>query len=305
MKKYNLFFKLTFNVFLLIINCIVVNADSFNENNEKEYALIKEDKIETWPSNIAWFDDKFPEPIIFRGAAKSWKIMELTYNYISENYPNSKFKFGVDIQEDEKFANCFPDSEESEIDGFFDEKPEGWPLSFQDFWNRVQKGDIKRFYGEIVLNKEDDIDYIPYPLTKYLAKIFENEKTMPAMFKDATKTTLFLSGPGSVRLTHSHESVILVQLEGKKIMTFSPPDQADALYVKHCRNGKDYKYNDKSCVSPVNVRNPDLGKFPKFENAQLYQIIIEPGDVIFIPEGWFHDVRALDDSISLSFFYKY
>ncbi len=304
MKKCTFIFTLLISAFLLIFNYASINADDINGNTENEYFPIKESKIETWPSSITWFDEKFPQPTIFRGAAKSWKILELTYKHIAQNYPDPKFKFGVDIDEDEKFANCFPDSEESEIDGFFDEKPEGWPLSFSDFWQQVQKGDIKRFYGEIVLNKEDDINYIPHHLTKYLLKILESEKSMPEIFQEATKTTIFVSGPGSVRLTHSHESVILVQLEGKKIMTFIPPDQAGLLYVKHCKHGKDYKVNDKSCVSPVNVRNPDHEKFPEFKNAQLYQVVIEPGDIIFIPEGWFHDVRALENSISLSFFYK-
>lgn len=305
MRKANIFLFLI-SILYLLNNFIFLNADSNKTIVENTGTMphIKEVELSTWPSSIYWFDKNYPEPIVFRGIAKNWKVMNLTYEKIAKEFPDSKFLFGIDEEEKSKYAKCFPDSEEEEIDGFFDEKPDGWPLTFSDFWKRVQKGEIKRFYGEVVFNKmHDETDYLPHHLAKYFSEIFKND-AMPEMFKDASKTTLFVSGPGSVRLTHSHESVLLVQIEGRKIMTFASPDQAEQLYVKHCKNGKDYKENDKSCVSPVNIRNPDLEKFPEFKNAHLMQVLIEPGDIIFIPEGWFHEVRALDNSVSLSFFYK-
>lgn len=282
----------------------LLSANQANETDGKNFPIIQEEKLESWPTNISWFDEKFTQPVVFKGLAKDWQVMGLTYDHLADKFSDNKFIFGIDEEEEPKYAKCFPDSEEDEIDGFFGDKPEGWPLSFSDFWNRVKKGDIKRFYGETILNKPNaEVDYLPYNLSAYFSKIFESDN-MPAMLKKATKTTLFVSGPGSVRLTHSHESVLLVQIEGKKMMTFAAPDQASYLYVKYCKHGTDYKENGKSCVSPVNIRNPDLKKFPEFANAHLTQVLLEPGDVIFIPEGWFHEVRALDNSISLSFFYK-
>lgn len=286
----------------LLISSFLLNAE---EPYKSKVESVEERTLESWPSSIDWFDQKFPKPVVFRGLAKSWQVMELSYNYVYQNYPDSKFLFGIDREEMEKFSVCTADSEEEEIDGFFGEKPEGWPLSFKSFWDKVRNGEVKRYYQNVVCSdKQDEINCIPYDLSLYFANLLEHDKAMPEMFKHATTTTLFFSGPGSIRMTHSHESVLLTQIEGRKMITLVPPDEADKLYVKYCKHGTDYRENGKACVSPVNLKYPDLEQFPKFKDAHLYQVVVEPGDVIFIPDGWFHEVRALDNSISLSFFYK-
>lgn len=299
MKAINI--KLIIVCQFLFIGSLFLNAE---EINKPEVKSVEERALESWPSSIDWFDKNFPEPVVFRGLAKSWQVMKLSYNYIYKKYPDSKFIFGIDLEEKEKFLACNADSEEDEIDGFFGKKPDGWPLSFKDFWNMVQSGEVKRYYQNVVCDPKTKETGIPYDLSMYLANLLENDKNMPEMFKNASSTTLFLSGPESIRMTHSHESVLLAQIEGRKVITLIPPDKADLLYVKHCKNGKDYKENGKACVSPVNLHDPDLERFPNFKEVHLYQVVLEPGDAMFIPEGWFHEVRVLDDSISLSFFYK-
>lgn len=295
-SKINIFYSLAFSLILSL---------NISYGDYREVELIQEKALTSWPSSIDWFEEEFSKPMVFRQLAKSWQIMELSYEFINKHYPNSKFLFGVDMEEDEKFAICTPDSEEEDIDGFFGERPEGWPFSFATFWDKVKKGEIERYYENVKIEKAPkETSGIPYDLFLYFAQLLKTDKAMPEMFKDATTITLFFSGPRSIRMTHSHESVLLAQIEGRKMVTFIPPDQADKLYVKYCKHGTDYRENGKACVSPVNIQNPDLERFPKCKDINLYQVIVEPGDVIFIPEGWFHEVRALDNSISLSFFYK-
>lgn len=75
----------------------------------------------------------------------------------------------------------------------------------------------------------------------------------------------------------------LAQITGRKrILLFSPSDNS-RLY-----NGE------------VNLIAPDLEKHPKLAEARPYEGILEPGDVIFIPGGWPHDVVSLEASISLT-----
>lgn len=285
----------------LFFGILLLNA---SDNNYKEIELVEEKTLKAWPSSIDWFEEEFPKPVVFRELAKPWQVQELSYEFMYEQYPNSKFLFGLDLEENEKFSICTADSEEEEIDGFFGEKPKGWPLSFKVFWDKVKNGELERYYQNVKIEKQDETNGIPYDLLLYFTNLLKHDKAMPEMFKDATTTTMFFSGPGSIRLTHSHESVLLAQIEGRKMITLVPPEQADKLYVKYCQNGTDYRENGKACVSPVNLKNPDLERFPKCKDVQLYQVVVKPGDVLFIPEGWFHEVRALDNSISLSFFYK-
>jgi len=75
----------------------------------------------------------------------------------------------------------------------------------------------------------------------------------------------------------------LAQITGRKrILLFCPTDNS-RLY-----NGE------------VDLLSPDLNKHPLLAEAKPYEAILEPGDVIFIPAGWPHDVVSLDASISVT-----
>jgi len=58
-----------------------------------------------------------------------------------------------------------------------------------------------------------------------------------------------------------------------------------------------------SHVSPVNAENPDFLAHPRFEEAQCHEVVLAPGDVLFLPPFWWHCVRSLDVSISVNFWW--
>ena len=75
----------------------------------------------------------------------------------------------------------------------------------------------------------------------------------------------------------------LAQVHGRKhFLLFSP---LDAPYV----------YDGQ-----VDFFRPDLDRFPLLEKARPVEAILEPGEVIFIPANWSHQVISLDASISLT-----
>jgi Cupin-like domain len=84
---------------------------------------------------------------------------------------------------------------------------------------------------------------------------------------------------------HTHSC--LSQIRGRKrALLFSPRDSA-LLY-----DGR------------VDPEAPDLARFEAFAHATMYEAILEPGDVLFIPADWWHSVRTLETSITVghSFF---
>ncbi len=85
---------------------------------------------------------------------------------------------------------------------------------------------------------------------------------------------------------------LLVHLRGRKHVTLFHPDQAPFLYV----NTPDSV--DGGLYSEVNVPDPDLGRFPLYEKASSTSVVLEPGDVLFIPRGWWHYV--VGEEITLS-----
>jgi len=46
--------------------------------------------------------------------------------------------------------------------------------------------------------------------------------------------------------------------------------------------------------------HPDFEKYPEADGVTVYETITEPGDLIFIPEGWAHQVENLEDSVITS-----
>lgn len=85
----------------------------------------------------------------------------------------------------------------------------------------------------------------------------------------------------------------LVQVNGRKKITLFSPRDALNLYL----------VGDKSRVQDID--NPDLSLYPLFANAVRYDCELLPGDVLFIPALWFHNVVSLDFSVAVNVFWKH
>jgi hypothetical protein len=79
---------------------------------------------------------------------------------------------------------------------------------------------------------------------------------------------------------------------GRRRFTMFPPDQIGNLYV----GPLDFTPAGQP-VSLVDVRNPDLARFPRFaEAAEVAEVAeLSPGDAVYIPALWWHNVEALED----------
>lgn len=77
---------------------------------------------------------------------------------------------------------------------------------------------------------------------------------------------------------------------GRRRFTLFPPDQFANLYV----GPLDYTPAGRP-VSMVDLNNPDFDAFPRFREALATAQVaeLEPGDAIFIPSMWWHNVESL------------
>jgi hypothetical protein len=77
---------------------------------------------------------------------------------------------------------------------------------------------------------------------------------------------------------------------GQRRFTLFPPDQLPNLYV-----GPIEFTISGPPISMVTLKNPDLIRFPRFaealRNAQVAEL--GPGDALYIPYGWWHQVESL------------
>lgn len=101
----------------------------------------------------------------------------------------------------------------------------------------------------------------------------------------------FWFGPaGTVTpLHHDLTNNFMAQVRGRKLVRLIAPHDLASLY------------NNRHCYSPVNLDAIDLARYPLFANAKVIDIVIGPGDLLFLPVGWWHYVRGLDISITMTF----
>lgn len=59
----------------------------------------------------------------------------------------------------------------------------------------------------------------------------------------------------------------------------------------------------KTVQSQVNCDTPDFDQHPDFAGARCQHCILEPGEMLFIPAFYWHQVTALDNGISMNTFY--
>ena len=59
---------------------------------------------------------------------------------------------------------------------------------------------------------------------------------------------------------------------------------------------------DSNCLyhGQVDPEQPDFQTFPLLEQATAYECEIGPGDMLFIPSNWWHHVRTIEKSITVS-----
>jgi hypothetical protein len=90
-------------------------------------------------------------------------------------------------------------------------------------------------------------------------------------------------------LHHDHLSVLFCQVLGRKRFWLAPSWETPWLY------------NDRGLYSAVDIRAPDVARFPDFARACVHTCEVGPGDALLIPVGWWHAVHALDVSLSVTF----
>lgn len=86
-----------------------------------------------------------------------------------------------------------------------------------------------------------------------------------------------------------------IQISGKKRFLLFSPSQTEYLYPEY---GTRYPHTAR-----VNVFDPDEDDFPRYERAESVELTVEPGDMLFIPTGWWHATDSLTTSISVNFWW--
>jgi len=101
----------------------------------------------------------------------------------------------------------------------------------------------------------------------------------------------FWFGPAGTVTPLHHDTLMLfhTQVVGRKRWRFVSPLEWSRVY------------NLRGVFSEVDLEHPDPERFPAFREATVLEVVVEPGETMFLPLGWWHQVASLDVSLSFSY----
>ncbi|HEY4148756.1 MAG TPA: cupin-like domain-containing protein [Chitinophagaceae bacterium] len=174
-----------------------------------------------------------------------------------------------------------------------------------DAYTPVNKADDYMKFGEYL----DMVKKGPVALRIFLFNIFQHapqvvdDFTWPEdLMKGFVKRypMLFVGGRGSI--THMHFDIDLshilhTQFVGRKRVLLFPHEEQYRLYRK--------PYEVLSFANFEGYADPassklDTQKFPAVEKARGYEVIMEHGDTLFMPAGYWHHMEYLDSGFAMS-----
>jgi len=86
---------------------------------------------------------------------------------------------------------------------------------------------------------------------------------------------------------------ILAQVHGTKRIDLVSPAQNACMYPSA-------KFEFRTKLSSIDPEHFDRQLYPLFQQAQPFTTTLHPGEMIFIPRGWWHRVESLSRSISIN-----
>ena len=113
----------------------------------------------------------------------------------------------------------------------------------------------------------------------------------PTWFDKMGPPRFWLGPAGTVTPLHcDYDDNLFAQVWGSKRIFLAPPHHDAYLYPKEA--------NAILSGSPFDPEAPDFERYPLARQASLVACTVGPGEMLYVPAGWYHQVRALTFSLS-------
>jgi hypothetical protein len=159
--------------------------------------------------------------------------------------------------------------------------------------------------ADLKMKFADYADYIttntPTKLRMFLFNMFKerpelrNDFPCPSFFKGVMgKIGFMFFGAKDIKVRIHQDmdmsNVLLTQFHGRKRVVLVSPEYSTLLYK--------LPFNTHSLID---LDNPDYQKYPGLKYVQTHECIMEPGDSLFMPSGYWHYITYLDGGFAVSY----
>ena len=119
---------------------------------------------------------------------------------------------------------------------------------------------------------------------------FREQNDLALPFADAL-ASFWLGNRTRVSAHFDFPNNVACVLAGRRRFTLFPPEQVRNLYV-----GPLDRTPSGQAISLVDLSNPDFEKYPRFREALAAAFVCDlgPGDAVFVPSMWWHNVESFD-----------
>ena len=187
---------------------------------------------------------------------------------------------------------------------------------------------FENFVNEKLLKPTKNIFYLQHQNDNFRSNSFENlwnEIEIPKWSNEIFQNepdaiNIWIGENRSVTSVHKdHYENIYTVIKGQKHFTLYPPTNLPFLYQKFYPTARyemnekeefDVKITNEDLKVPwisVDPKNPNFEKYPNFKFATPYSVTLEPGDMLYLPSLWFHQVEQSVDKngemIAVNFWY--
>jgi len=282
--------RFIFNCFLVMEQLLGKYLFSFVQPFKNMFLSYLENKLNDSPESITYSptevfttisSDFFKQnffnhslPVVFRGAAKNWGcVQKWDLDYFQLGYGEKDILLVN--------ANGLTSRENHSNYEF---------LTVRDLINNIKTGGKKylRFSPLLENNpelvKDLDMDWL---------KSMQGEKTFACTYY------MFMGGSHQKTLLHTDQPCNLyVQIFGEKKWTLFSPKDSMLMYPEIS--------NTAYIKSPIDIENTSINQaeYPLFKYANKMEIILKPGDVLYVPPHIWHHVENLTDTIAVGYRYS-
>ncbi len=231
-------------------------------------------------STVAAALEGLDEPAVFRGLVADWPVVQAA---------RAAGEDAIDLVSGfagEQPVTVFRGAPDAAGRIFYDDELRS--LNFEQ--SREPFANVAQSLREAASEAKPPIVYMGSSAMDHFFPGLGDENSLPLPGANLTKR-LWIGNRSVVAAHYDAMENIACVCAGKRRFTLFPPGQIGNLYVGPI----DFTPAGQS-ISLVDIRDPDLARFPRFAEAMktARTALLEPGDAIYIPAMWWHHVEALD-----------